>query len=154
MDLGSYDPIQGCGDLEYLDVEELAPGGAAEFQQAIREDARVVRHHAPGGSNSYGVAPPAPAHLDLPQSGRGQNQACPTLPSINSSIPTPPGTTSSGQASSRRATTIERKCLLVRVNTKRQLTKLENIDVSPVTNDQFLFDEIRRVYYDIWQEHE
>ncbi|KAM5357009.1 hypothetical protein ACJZ2D_016704 [Fusarium nematophilum] len=52
------------------------------------------------------------------------------------------------------ATTTEPKYLLVCVNTKRGLAKLEHIDVSSVTNDQFLFDEIRRVYCSVRRGHE
>ncbi|RYP56688.1 hypothetical protein DL769_009878 [Monosporascus sp. CRB-8-3] len=40
----------GCGELRYLDVEELAPGGADESQQSLRAHARAIRQHIYAGN--------------------------------------------------------------------------------------------------------
>ncbi|KAF4459729.1 serine threonine kinase, partial [Fusarium albosuccineum] len=146
--------ICGCGHLQYLDVEELATGGVAEFQESIRRDVRSLRQHAPTGSNtSYTYLPP-PVYLAPSRSSHGQNQACSTLPSTEHNMPTPLSTNITSQNSPIPANTTEGKYLLVCVNTKRGLTKLEHVDVSSITNDQFLFDQIRKAYCSVRQGHE
>ena len=143
----AYHFRKGCGDPRYLDVEELVPGGAAELREMLNSAASAIRQRYPdpnaSGANSVGVPPP----VHQGTAGRRQQLeqgSIRILPSLS------PGGNDTRTMPYQRATlptaTSDPKYLLLCINTKRGLVKPEHVDVSSITNDQFLFQNIERAY--------
>src|SRR4051812_12792466 len=145
--------FQGCGDLRYLDVEELVLGGARELQELLKAEARAVRHHSQQATQadpSSGLpAPPPQAHLQATgrQGGHSQNQG------LGQGVPshTPTGTSARTvgpvhQVLSPPNRLGDTKYLILCVNTKRGLVTPEHLDVSSISNDQYLFEQVNTAY--------
>ncbi|KAF4957803.1 hypothetical protein FSARC_11179 [Fusarium sarcochroum] len=64
----------GCGDLRYLDVEELVPGGANELQETLRSDAQAVQQRGPPQEPSSSSLPTSPPEVHLTPLGQRHNQ--------------------------------------------------------------------------------
>ncbi|KAJ4258966.1 hypothetical protein NW762_008054 [Fusarium torreyae] len=64
----------GCGDLRYLDVEELVPGGADELQEILRADAQAVRQRGSVQDTSSSNLPALPPEAHLTPLGQRNNQ--------------------------------------------------------------------------------
>lgn len=132
--------FQGCGDLSYLDVKELSPGGVDRFWRTIVNCASVARSRTPDPIVPCDHPnPPAQAHLSnvvasaAPKtiSRLPNTQAMRTLsqdPNIN-----PPG---------------DPQYLLVCINAKHS-TILDHIEVGCQSNDEYMFRQIHDAYHRI-----
>jgi hypothetical protein len=141
-----------------VDLEELVPGGAAELEQEIRKEAHLVRCHVPNSSTSpsNNIQTPAPVHLTTSNLSRHGGQGAPIqgLPTGSEASQSSNIANAPAQASAMGNANTTMKYLLLCVNTKDGVAKLEHIDVSTLTNDQYLFNEIREVYKTARQGHD
>jgi len=147
---------QGCGDLIYFDVEEVDPGGVDELRQILLAKSRSIREHSYGQDGvNHPVSLPQ-AHLSSPVDASNQGQPGPIqrLPTMNTSTPRNDSMSSETQRLSTVDTSVERKYLLLCVNTKLGLTKVTHLDVSSTANDQYLFQDIYSEYSRMRRDHE
>jgi hypothetical protein len=137
--------FKGCGDLRYLDVDELEPGGADELQELLNVDASQ--------SSSSVPAKPIQAYLvpQITQHDGGQSRPAQTSPMF---VPNERCSLSSFTNFSRPAMEAPNpKYLIVCINTKRGLVIPHHIEVSSIANDQFLFEQINLAYLSVRRGH-
>ncbi|KAF7520040.1 hypothetical protein G7054_g12904 [Neopestalotiopsis clavispora] len=150
--------ICGCGELCYIDVEDVVPGGAAELEADIRKKAALIRSRNPDGHSPSrdNIQTPARVHFSASRLSRNGEQGTPIQPLPTSSQQSQGRnvTDALSQEQSVEIEAVAQKYLLLCVNTKHGLVKLVHIDVSDHRNDQFLFQEIRNEYMIARQGHD
>lgn len=116
----------------------------------LQSAASAVRQHnpSPGDSTSSPLRIPRQIHLfSTGQSQQPHQGPIQNLPSLDRSGYEPD--TTAYRSCSLSAAISEPKYLLLCVNTKRGLIKPEHVNVSSITNDQFLFQGIEAAYREI-----
>lgn len=142
---------QSCGEIMYVDVKELAPGGIDKFKEEIQVSLKAPNRQVLAGSNvgaSGVLVSPQRVHFGGESSGGG------------SPISSFPGQNGRGEQShdiqiglgrqkgfQNNRVVAEARYLLLCVST-RNLAKLIHVDLRHVQNDQLLFDSIRHRYWD------
>jgi hypothetical protein len=134
---------QGCGKHMFADVKELLPGGSERLQAALRQSAAKAAAHT--SSSQAGPAAPQPAHL--PSSGQ-QSSVTGHQTARSHHLGSPISASHPSAAAAPLAQPPVSKYLLLCVNTKRSRA-LEHVEVTSLTNDEYLFQAIRQAYENI-----
>ena len=126
----------------------MAPGGAAELQEHLNAGARAVRLRSNAQTvSSSPPSSPQPARISpSSQSHDQRRRPIQSLPQLRSNEPNGGSDTTSVQRLTKSNRTSEPKYLLLCVNTRRDLALMEHIEVSSMTNDQYLFQDIQSEY--------
>ncbi|KAI9150878.1 Isotrichodermin C-15 hydroxylase [Paramyrothecium foliicola] len=146
--------IAGCGDLRYLDVEEIVPGAASELKETIMQNAAAVRQRVPTEDAVSSNLPTAPNQTHLTPMSHQRGQPVAEFPIEEHNVLRAPNAISKSQTSMLDNRALRIKYLIVCINTKRGLVIPRHLDVSSVTNDQYLFEAIRAAYSEIKREHQ
>ena len=131
-------------------MRELVPGGLERLQESLRRSAANIRTRVQQGSSNLppGVpAVPAQAHIRTVSGNPG---------GVASQTPTtslPPTNTYAQPLGTSPAQQSDIQYLLLCLNTKR-LTTLVHVEVGALTNDEYLFREIRTAYAEARRHHE
>lgn len=121
----------------------------------LRAHAQAVRHCNPAQESSSSSLPTSPPEAHLSPLGQRNSQAH-GQPARSSQSSESVEQRTSHETSMNRTMTgpIRSKHLIVCINTKRGLVTPQHIDVSSVTNDQYLFESIKTAYSEVRREQE
>lgn len=140
---------KSCGELVYLDLRELKPGGIQRFWERL--NAFIVRsgHQSPDG---VPPTPPPQVHMrsDVPAIQTDSGAAQPGVQRYR------PSQSSQGGATVPAITTaqnVEPQFLLLCINTKNSTT-LAHVEVGSLTSDQYLFQEVSKAYQKTREGHQ
>ncbi|KAI1422361.1 hypothetical protein F5Y12DRAFT_763192 [Xylaria sp. FL1777] len=141
----------GCGELSYLDVKELSPGGMQRFRQRLTASSRTAMMHPQSPQNSTSPTLPAQAYLR----NNTNSQHLPTqFQGPSSPLPEDYQATSiESQTSSSNSQRPIPQYLLLCVNTKSSTTLLQ-LEISSISNDQYLFEKISQEYQRVRRDYE
>lgn len=142
---------QGCGKHMFADVKELIPDGSERLQAALRQSAAEAAAHT--SSSQAGPAALQPAHL--PSNGQqGSVTGHQTARSQPSTLHlgSPISASHPSTAAAPLAQPPVSQYLSLCVNTKRSRA-LEHVEVTSLTNDEYLFQAIRQAYENIRHAH-
>ncbi|KAK3987391.1 hypothetical protein QBC44DRAFT_121675 [Cladorrhinum sp. PSN332] len=145
----------GCGDLVFLDVRELSPGGIRRFKTRLFQSVAAVKAHQANESPSLPRQPPQ-AHLSgtIDATAIGGTRASSSQTDNHDEQARAATTPSPSTVMFQAPALPEFQFLLLCVNIKNLVTSLVHIEVGSFTNDQHLFKAISWEYYCARHKHE
>ncbi|QKX54876.1 uncharacterized protein TRUGW13939_01966 [Talaromyces rugulosus] len=143
--------ICGCGELSYVDVRELSPGGIERFRQRLIKSVAAVRSRPQPSPNSNEITLPPKAQLRSSRNGP-QPSLPQSLHRISSEFANTEAHRNASEPRNLHALG-DPQYLLVCVNTKNS-TALVHVDVSSIGSDEFLFQNISSGYKSVRRAHE
>ena len=137
----------------YIDVKETSKGGAEQLQERLRKSASLTQRAEPRSSSVVSARTagqpslPPPAHVRRNPDARGDSRNSNTQ-NIPSGRTDPGVTNSQSNLTTSNQQQRERRYLLLCFSTSKSKS-FRQIDVTDLLNDQYLFQRIHDVYWEI-----
>ncbi len=142
--------FQGCGELSYVDVKELSPGGIQRFRQRLTASSRAAMIDPRSPQTLTSPTTPAQAYLrnntNLHHSPTRLQGPSPPLPDNDQAT----GIENRNSSSTSQGIP---QYLLLCVNTKSSTT-LVQLEIGSISNDQYLFERISQEYQKVRRDYE